>query len=578
MTRARHVRAGRSIALATALCGAGCYAGLGAGGGGADGADDGGPGGSADDGGSGGGTDGDPSAVCNDDIPKALPTPLRRLSPRQYQNTIRDLFGDDAFVPTYDDLEIIATERGVRQLRGDAEAVLARREAWTKPVFPCDTAGATDDACAQDFITSFGRRAFRRPLSDDEIATLTGVYQAARDELGFADAMDVTLATILQAPATLYLTEFGDPVEGAPDNIRQLTDHELASRLSYFLWDTMPDDELFAAAEAGELRGGGLAEQTERMLADPRAEGKVQDFVWDWMQLAGGTLHFPLEETLKDPELFPDYGPALQEAMRTEFEAFVRSVYFSDEPASFERLFTDNRAYVNASMAALYGVSGPADDATWDWVDLKPEQRAGVLTRAAFLTVFSAANVQSPIRRGVYVIEQALCTDLGTPPPNANNVPVGGGDGVDDNGNPVTRTVREDVEYRTSAPTCASCHNTINPAGFAFENYDPIGRWQTEEIATGLPIDGSGELRGTDVDGPVANAVELSQHLTQSRKAHDCYADRWLFAATGAPATNIDPCIHDAILESFATTGDMRKLLVAIVSSETFRYINTAGQ
>lgn len=550
-----------------------CYSGLdgspaGSGGGG-DGAED--AAGTAGDSDGTAGTDdtGEPAGECAAEIRSQ---PLQRLTPLQYRNTIRDLFGDPEFEASYSDENTITTQLGVRQLRTDAEQVLARRGQWTQPVFPCATDGAADDACADALISDFGRRALRRPVDDETRAWLRASYDAAIAEgLPFADAMDVLLAAILQAPELVYRLEVGVPVDGQPENIRRLDDHELASRLSYFLWDTMPDEALFAAADAGELsQSDGLRTQIERLLADPRSEGRVQHFVSQWLQLDGGQLHLPLEEAMKDAELFPEYGPALQAAMRTELEAFVHRVYF-EEDASLDQLFNGRDAYVNASLAALYGVDGPADDDTWEWVELPADRRAGLLTRAAFLTVFAAARPQSPIRRGVVVLEEIMCNELGTPPPNANDTPVDGGE--DDEGQ--VRSVREDVELRTQQGTCAGCHGSINPVGFTLEHYDAIGRWQDVEVVTGQPIDASGALVG-DVAGPIDGGIELSNKLATSAQVRACFADHWLGHALGLPGEELDACTKETVRERFVATGDMRELLVEIVLSDAFRYLNTA--
>lgn len=566
-----HLRAGSVVALALALA-PGCYSGTSPGqpGPSSSGADD---GGTAADGEGADSTGDAPLDACGGGVPEVAPRDLHRLTPLQYANTIRVLFGDPAFEASYTDEQAIPTLLGVRQLRTDAEQVLARRGDWGVDVWGCDTTGAPDDDCAHAFIEGFGARVFRRPLSDDERQSFVALYDSASAQFTFADAMDVVLASMLQAPEFLYLPEFGEPAEGLPADVRRLTGHEIASRLSYLLWDTMPDDALLAAAASGELlTREGLRAQAERMLADGRAERMVQDFTWQWLQLDGGKLHHALEESEKDETIFPEFGPALQEAMRTEFEALVHEAYFED--GSFDALMTSNRAYVNASLAALYGVSGPADDATWEWVELDPNQRSGMLTRAAFLTVFATAKVQAPVRRGVMVIRELVCSDLGNPPPDVDNTPPEGGEDPEQG----LMSVREELEWRTKDEGCQVCHSVVNPAGFAFEHYDAIGRWQDVELATGLPIDSSGALLTSDVDGAVADARELSAKLAQSDRVRECFADRWLRRATGSSAADVGDCDRTETLTAFAESGDMRELVLDIVLSDAFRFINTAGE
>jgi hypothetical protein len=543
------------------------------------------PGAISDPAGAGGGGAGGPGGgggaplVCGDGSVHVSARPLRRLTPEQYANTLRDLVGDDAVEPAVDDEATVLTERGVRQLRAAAELVLERRAQWTRSVFPCDLDGASDEACVAAFVDGFATRAFRRPPTADERAWLMGVYSDANAELGFRDAMEVLLQVVLQAPQVVFVDEAGVERDGLPEGVRALTDFELASRLSYYLWNTMPDDALLEAATGGELGSGtGLRDHAERMLMDPRAEATVQSFFWRWMQLDGGRLHHALEDTEKDATLFPEYDQALRVAMRSELEAFVRRVFF-EEGASFDRLLTDTSAYVDPSLAALYGVEGgPTAAGEWQWVELDGARRGGLLTRAAFLTVFSAANVQSPIRRGVFVMEEVLCQELGEPPPNASDVAVTGGEVDDGAGGTVVRSVREDVQARTSEGSCTTCHSVINPVGFAFEHYDAIGRWQDTEALSGREIDSSGRLSGTDVDGEVADALELSHALARSSRVRQCLADRWLGRALGHSPGEQDQCTREAVQSRFAQSGSMRELLLAIVESDAFRYLNVAEE
>lgn len=515
--------------------------------------------------------DGEPLA-CNGEIPVVAARAMRRLTPAQYENTMRDLLGDPEFVAEYDATEPVIAQRGVRQLRDGAELALDRRDAWTAPVFPCDINGGEDEGCAEAFIDQFAPRAFRRPLQDDERQWLQGVYLDARGEVGFTDAMEVLAGTILQAPSLVYLEERGTPVEGAPEELRRLTDHELASRLSYFLWDTMPDEALRDAADAGRLHGEDeLRAQVDRMLSDPRAQDRLQRLMWSWLQLDGGMLHFSLEDAAKQASLYPEYGPALQDAMRVELEAFIGDVLTGD--ASFEQLLTSNRAYVNTPLAQVYGVdAGPLGPDEWTWVDLPAAQRSGLLTRAAFLTVFSSTAAQSPIRRGTFTLEELLCMELGSPPPDVDDSPIDGGEQPGGEGEVLT--VREATDARTSGGQCAGCHNFINPVGYAFEHYDAIGRWQDEEVISGLPVDSRGELLGTDVDGPVADALELSRRLADSEQVRGCFATRWFEEALGGQVGELDSCAHDRILDDFSARGDLRELVTAIALSDSFRHIN----
>jgi hypothetical protein len=497
--------------------------------------------------------------------------PLRRLTAEQFRNTVRDLFGDQEFDPELEEAtDETITERAVRQLRDAAELAVERRGSWTAEVFPCDVSGAADEACLDAFIDGFATRAFRRPVRDDERAWLKGIYSGT--DATFQEKMEVVLQVILQSPAMIYMFEAGTP-EGAIDGVMQpLTDFEVASRLSYFFWNTMPDAELYAAAASGGLNTPeGLRAQAERLMADPRAERTVQNFFSRWLQLDGGRLHHALEATEKDAALYPEYDDALRQAMRIETEAFVRRTFF-EEDASFDKLMNGNYAYVNGPLAEVYGVSGPTSADTYEWVELDAGERGGLLTRAAFLTVLSSATVTSPIRRGVWVVEEALCNELGDPPPNASDVPVKGGE--QENGD--TLTVRQDVELRTTEGICGGCHNIVNPIGFTFENYDGIGRYRTEELTSGLPIDATGKLQGSDVDGDLANALELNQRLASSSKVKKCFAERWSSSALGSTHVEVDSCSEQHIGDKFAQSGDMRELLLAIVASNAFRFISVA--
>jgi hypothetical protein len=504
---------------------------------------------------------------CDPGTAQVAPVPVRRLTPAQYQNTLRDLLCDTDLEIELEESGDIITERAVRQLRDVAELIITRRANWTNEVYPCDTSGAPDQACVEAFVDGFVRRAFRRPVNDQERDWLAGVYADTIAKTNFEETMDVMLQVVLQAAPFVYLYEAGTEDSDVAE-IRSLSDYEVAARLSYFLWNTTPDDALLDAAEAGELSGDGLRAQAERLLDDPRAEHAVQRFVSGWLQLDGGQLHHPLEEAMKDADLFPEFDTQLASAMRIETEAFVKRVFF-EEDASFDKLFTANFAYVNGPLAELYGVAGPADADTFEWVTLDDSERAGLLTRAAFLTVLSAQRETTPIRRGVWVLEEALCNALGEPPPDANDVAAEKDPGAE------VRTVREDTEARTmDDAVCASCHQVINPIGYAFENYDSIGRWQDDEVTSGLAVDSSGYLAGSDVDGELAGARDLSERLASSKTAQQCFAKRWFKGALGSDL-KVDSCSADNAATRFNETGSMRELILGIVDSDAFRFMST---
>ncbi len=526
-----------------------------------------------DEGGSSGGSDPDvPEPSCLDDL---APADLKRLSPEQARNTMQDLFGLGDLEITYADEAEVITELGIRQLRSSAESVLTQREAWTEEVYGCDPDGASDDACADEFVRRFGTRVFRRPVTEAQVDRLMSVYESALygEQLSFSDSLDVVLATMLQSPEFLYVLEDGAAVEGTSGEVVELDGYALASRLSYFLWNSMPDDALFIAAASDELSTPeGLSAQVERMLESPRAQSRLRAMVTTWLHIDGAGLRLVLEDLNKDPDLYPEFTPALLDAMRVEVEALVDRAVLEGGSKGFEDLLMSRDAYVNASLAELYGVQGPADDDTWAWVTLPDSERAGILTRAAFLSVHAGQRVQSPIFRGVYVIEEILCADLGEPPPTANDTPIEGEDPEDG-----PMTVREAVEARTMGDaTCAACHALINPTGYLFEHYDALGRWRTQEVHSGLEIDAAAELTMGDVAGPMPDALMLSASLVDSSDARSCFAKRWVQEAIDAE--ELDACTQEEVVTAFVESGDIRSLVDGIVRSPAFRYARAGGE
>ncbi len=518
------------------------------------------------DSGESGGTNPEPSCGA---LPTVVSRPMRRLNPRQYQNTMRDLLGDPEFDAPYDDIEAIITQDGVREFRTGAELALEHIDRWSDGLVPCDLSGPADASCAPTVLETFAARAFRRPLSDEEHAWLLSIYSDAESAGGFRSGMEALLGSILQAPAFVYVIETGTPLDEDPSYLA-LDGHSLASRLSYFLWDTMPDDALFDAASAGALATpDGLRAEVLRMLADPRTKDKLANVSQSWFHLDGTQEKPGLFDIDKDADLFPEFSFSMAFEMQREFDALIERTLF--DTGDFGALFSTRDAYVNASLAELYGVPGPVDD-SWEWVELDESQRAGVLTRAAFLSTYASSQVQSPIRRGVFVFENLLCGHLGDPPPNASDVPV---DGTTPDGGQIT--VREEVELVTGGADCSGCHVIINNIGFTFEHYDALGRWQETELASGLDIDASGSLFGSDVDGPLDDALELSQRLAQSERLQACFVEQWFAEALGSALDESESCSMHHAVERFAEHGNVHDLLAAIATSDTFRFIKLEG-
>lgn len=517
---------------------------------------------------------------------------IRRMTPAQYLNTARDLFGDPDLKLTLDpDTGETVSQLGAEKLNAAAELIASRSDIWTAKVFPCDTSGEGTPTCADDFIKTFGRRAFRHPLSPDETSWLRSVFDQAHAGQSFKDSLLITLKVMLQSPQLIYFLELGnEPPAGLTRGVRPLTSFERASRLSFFLWNTTPDDALLDAAEKGALdTAEGVQAQAARLLADPRAHQMVKDLFVGWLELDGGPTHPSLEEASKSAAAFPEDSPDLRAAMRKEVNALVEHEMF-DKKGSAQSLLTTTDAFVNASLAKLYGVSGPTDDATFQWVSLPSEQRAGLFTRAAFLTVYARGDIKSPIRRGAYVVKKALCVKLGQPPPNAADTPVTGGT-VDQNGMLVRRTVRQDVAAKTASTTCQSCHSIINPVGFAFDHFDGLGRWEDTEKgqdAMGpytLPIDTTGAVPNFDAQGhmqsgvlQVDGAVAMSQALAESDGVGACLADKWFHAALRRGPSDRDARTAESLRQAMASGESLDVVVNNVVSSDAFLYLRPSKE
>lgn len=495
-------------------------------------------------------------------------SPIRRMTRVEYNNTVRDLLGDDTepangFVVEEEALGFNnqASALGVTQLLAEqymeASEEIAARAAEDLPALVGCAAEAMDEACAEAFIESFGARAFRRPLDGSEISRLLGVFQWGSEQYDFSTGVQLVVQAVLQSPHFLYRVEFGmpDPTQG---DVVALNHYEIASRLSYLIWNSMPDQELFDAAGGGRLgTPDEIAEQARRMLDDPRARTAVKNFHTQWLELR------TIETINKDPAIYPEYSEALRPLWKTETEAFLDYVVFDGE-GDVATLLTADYSVMNAELAAFYGVDGPAGDG-WEKVSLDPTQRAGLLTHASVLAKNAKPNQSSPIHRGKFVRERLLCQML---PPPPNDIEIKPPD-VDP-----SATTREKFSEHSTNPACSGCHKLMDPIGFGFEHYDGIGQWRDTDH--GFAVDASGELADTlepDIEGAFDGAVELAKRLADSDQVRQCVATQWFRFGYGRAEQQADQCTVKQVFDAFAAADyNIKELLVALTQTEAFLY------
>jgi uncharacterized protein DUF1592/uncharacterized protein DUF1588/uncharacterized protein DUF1587/uncharacterized protein DUF1595/uncharacterized protein DUF1585/predicted xylan-binding protein with Ca-dependent carbohydrate-binding module len=414
----------------------------------------------------------------------------------------------------------------------------------------CEPQPGEEAACTRQLLQPFVNRAWRRPATDAELAALVDLAESARqDGDAWEDSVKHALKAVLLSPNFIFRVE----LDADPDDLEPhaLNNWELASRLSYFLWSSMPDDELFAAARHGTLKQPDeLRAHVIRMLAHPRAQALVANFAGQWLYSRA------VEPSIvKDATLYPQYDQELVESMRQEMELFFGS--FVTERRSLRELLTSDETYVDANLAALYGLPAP-EGPGFELVSLEGANRRGMMSMAGLMTVLSHPDTSSPVKRGKWVLEQLLCTPPSPPPPGADTTPPA----FDPDA-----SVREQLEAHRADPKCAACHDLIDPLGLGLEHFDAIGAYRTMD--GGKPIDASGNLP----DGtPFADGLEMVDLLSERDDFARCTVRHTFTYALGRGTTpEDDPYLDEILMEADMGGFTLEDLVVAITSSEPFR-------
>lgn len=511
----------------------------------------------------------DDSAVSRPELPDAAPAPaaLRRLTQSQLHNALHDLFGDELVLPTrlepdesVDGLVSVGaalttiSPRGVEQYE-DAAYNVAEQVVGSATMLDgyqdCTPTDAQDAACAGQVIEALGLHIYRRPVTDAELQRLLGIHDLAASTLGsFEDGLTFALSAMLQSPNFLYRVETGEP-DGS--GLRVLNDYELASRLSFFFWNSIPDDELLELAARGELHDPEvLLAQSQRLLDSERSRDGVRAFFSEMLHL------YDLDDLSKDPLVFPHMDEQVGPSAREETLLGLEHIVF-DLDGDYRDVFTTRRAFLDRKLASIYGVQAPAREGFGEAMFDPDGPRAGLLGQVSFLALNAHPVSSSATRRGVFVREVLLCQDMPDPPANVDaSIPEPTDDAV---------TLRDRVQIHLQDPSCAGCHNVVDPIGLGLENFDGIGRFRSTE--NGAIIDASGVLDGAYF----ADARGLGVALHNHDRAASCLASTLYRWGLGHSVQDEEEPMVDALGERFAWANySIQSLMLDIATSPHFTH------
>jgi mono/diheme cytochrome c family protein len=509
-----------------------------------------------------------PKTACDLNKDPGRPT-LRRLNRVEYNNTIRDLMGVD-FHPADDfpaddvgygfdnigdvlSMPPILMEKYLTAAEKIVAAAFAKPEIRKRIVIAEPVGNLSKEQAARRILAAFVPRAYRRSAGDEEIKRLLKLFEVGQKSGESFDAsLGLAIQAVLVSPNFLFRVE----LDRAPNDskaVHPISDFELASRVSYFLWSSMPDQELFDLAKKGELRkNDNLAQQVKRMLKDPKSHALTENFAGQWLQTRR------LETSTPDAKLFKDYNPKLKADMAKETELFFEAVMREDRNV-LEFLDADF-TFLNERLAKLYGIEGVKGD-QFRRVELKDGERGGILTMASILTITSNPTRTSPVKRGKWILENILGTPPPPPPPEAGELSEKK-DVIE------SASLRKRMEQHRADPNCATCHQKMDPLGFGFENFDAVGAWRTKDGK--FDIDPAGVLPdGKSFKGPKELKTILKGKEKEFRK---CLADRMLTYALGRGLESYDKCAVDQIADELAKNQyRFSSLVISIVKSEPFQ-------
>lgn len=427
------------------------------------------------------------------------------------------------------------------ELTGPLGVPRTRSEGYAH-VVDCDPADVGEAACVEHVVRTLGRRAWRRPLSEDEADSILALYAEARVAGGsWEEGLRAAIRGLLLSPFFLYKVEL-DPIDGP----RPLAGFELATRLSYFLWSSTPDDRLLDLAQAGTLEDPDVLEaEARRMLADPKAQALVDNLGGQWLGIR------KVDEAEPSADVYPDWNEALRASMEDEIRGFVGRVLLADRPVL--ELFTEDTTVVDDRLAVFYGL--PAGG------EVQVPERTGLLARGGLMAALAYPTRTSPVIRGNWVLGNLVCAPPPDPPPGVPALD------VPEPGEPVS--LREQLERHRADPVCASCHAEMDPIGLALEAFDGIGRFRTVD-ENGIPIDASGDIPGL---GAFEDAAGMQRLLATDPRVPACVVQKTFTYALGRGPEDADAALLAELTEDFAASGwRFRELAVDVVRSRPFRY------